>query len=78
MYSMSVERLCCCQTFDLNLIGLIWHSVTGYIHQEVKLHNKDNAVEAISIQNIHNRPLACNCGLSKALMICLIISGMYT
>ena len=72
MYLMSVERLCCHHTFDLNLIGLIWHSATGYIHQEVKLHNKDNVVEAISIQNINNRSLACDCGLSKA----LIISGM--
>lgn len=69
MYLMSVERLCCCQTFDLNLIGLIWQSATGYIHQEVKLHNKDNVVEAISIQNINNRSLAYDCGLSKALII---------
>ena len=69
MYLMSVERLCCCQTFDLNYIGLIWHSATGYTHQEVKLHDKDNVVEAISIQNINNRFSACDCGLNKALII---------
>lgn len=72
MHLMSGERFRCCQTFDLNLIGLIWHSATGYIHQEVKLHNKDNVVEAISIHNINNRSSAFDCGLSKA----LIISGM--
>lgn len=60
------ERVCCCQTLDLNLLELVWHLETGYIHQEVKLHNKDNVVEAISIHHINNRSSAFDCGLSKA------------
>lgn len=66
---MSVEQRCCCQTFDVNLIRLIWHSATGYVQQEVKFHNKDDAVEVISIQTINNRSLACDCGQSKTSII---------
>lgn len=66
---MSVEQLCCCQLFDLNSIGLIWHPATGYVQQEVKLHNQDNVVEVISIQTINNRSLACDCGQSKTSVI---------